>query len=111
MLASISRLGLGITELILSTRGEERPSDNLGDCIRRLARGRKPSEGGKTIEGLNVLPQAIEQYLDTARVLSNIVNILAQDCQQNLMVQAVKALRDITFDEPRCTIPRTVNLR
>src|SRR6266704_3416132 len=37
--------------------------------------------------------------------------IVSRRIEQDLVVQAVEALRDITFDEPGCAIPRTVDLR
>lgn len=67
VLASMSRLSLKLIGEILEKAGEEKPSDNLYDCIVKAAKG----DANKKIVGLGILPDEIASYLHTIRVLSN----------------------------------------
>jgi tetratricopeptide (TPR) repeat protein len=69
VILGLSRLSLHFLDLLFSSVGQPRASDNLFDYIHRAAGG-----DGKKIPGLRVLPDEIASYLHTIRVLSNKVD-------------------------------------
>jgi len=61
----LSSLCLNFMDVLFSSVGEKRPSDNLYECLLRAGKGEPPSTG------FGILPDEIASYLHLIRTLSN----------------------------------------